>query len=76
MKTIAATVLFGLLAGVSGRSLPSNVKDFYNKVKNEKKCDHKLAGGFQDQSNGPASMFALQALLVTSANGFEFEVYS
>jgi hypothetical protein len=49
-----STLTFALASTVSARDVPSNVRNFYNRVKSDKTCPHELQGGFHGTEGGPS----------------------
>ena len=54
-KIVLATVLLGL--GASARDVPQNVRDFYNTITGQGKCNNALATGFYSQDNDAGGKF-------------------
>jgi len=46
MARLRNSILLSLAAAASARDIPSNVRDFYDSVRNQGQCYNKLKSGF------------------------------
>jgi hypothetical protein len=53
MKTQSALLALSVLVGASlAKTVPQNVQNLYNSIKNQKKCNNVLQGGFYALGDG------------------------